>query len=60
MKPKQLLKMALENVLYAQVVMIRRRESEDKKEKDKTTKYNYQGKSASKRHWLDLDHEWLK
>ena len=28
--------MALENGLYAQVVMIRTRESDDKKEKDKT------------------------
>ena len=40
--------------------MIRRRESEDIKEKDKTKIYNFQGKSARKKHCFDLDHEWLK
>ena len=52
--------MNLENGLYAQVVMIRRRELYDKKEKDKTKEYNFQGKSARTKYWFDLDHEWLK
>ena len=52
--------MSLENGLYAQVVMIRRRELYDKKEKYKTKTYNFQGQSARKKHWFDLDHEWLK
>ena len=33
--------MALENELYAQVVMIRRRKLDDKKEKYKTKIYNF-------------------
>ena len=40
--------------------MIRQRESDDKKEKGKTNKYNFQGQSARSRRWFDLDHEWLK
>ena len=40
--------MAMENGLCAQVVNIHRKESENKKEKDKTKKYNLQGKSARK------------
>ena len=51
--------MALENGLYAQVFMIHRRESDNKKEIwDK--KYKFQGQSARKKHWLDLDHKWLQ
>ena len=52
--------MALEQGLYAQVVMILRRESYDIKEKDETKIYNFQGKSAITKHWFNLDHEWLK
>ena len=52
--------MALENGLYALVVMIRIRELDDIKEKDKTKIYNFQGQSAMTKHWFDLDHEWLK
>ena len=52
--------MALENGLYAQVNMIRRRESDDKKKKYKTNKYSFQGQSAITKHWFDLDHEWSK
>ena len=44
------------NGLYAQVVVIRRRESDDKKEKDKTKKYNFQGQSTRKKTCFDLDH----
>ena len=40
--------MALERGFYAQVIMIHRRESDDKKEKDKIKKYNFQGKSERK------------
>ena len=40
--------MALENGLCAQVIMIRQRESDNKKEKDKTKKQNFQGQSIRK------------
>ena len=53
-------KMAMEQGLYAQVVMIRQKDSENKKEKENTKKYNFQGKSAGSRRWFDLDHEWLE
>ena len=39
----------MEQGLYAQVVMILRWESDDKKEKEKTKKYNFQGQSARSR-----------
>ena len=52
--------MAMEQGLYAQVGMIRRRESYDKKAKENTKKYNFQGQSARSRRWFDLDHEWLE
>ena len=52
--------MALEQGLYAQVVMIHRRNLDDIKEKDKTEKFNFQGKSARTKNWFNLDHEWLK
>ena len=38
--------MAMENGLYGQVVMIHQSESYDKKEKDKTKKFNFQGQST--------------
>ena len=50
----------MENELYAQVVMICQMESDDKKEKDKIKKYNFQGQSARSRRWFDLDIEWLE
>ena len=50
----------MEQGLYAQVVMIFRKESEDKKEKENTKKYNFQGKSARSRRWFDLDYVWLE
>ena len=52
--------MATEQGLYAQVVMIRRKESENKKEKENNKKYNFQGKSSRSRRWFNLDHEWLE
>ena len=55
-----LVKMALEQGLYAKVFMIRRKFSDNKKEKKKTKKYNFHGKSARSRCWLDLDCEWLE
>ena len=48
----------MEQGLYSQVVMIRRKDSDNKKEKEKTKEYNCQGKSAISIHWFDLDHEW--
>ena len=53
-------KMAMENRLYAQVVIIHRRESDDKKEKDKTKIYIFQGQQERTKHLFDFDHEWLK
>ena len=52
--------MALENGLYAQVVMIQRKNLDDIKEKYKTNKYNFKGQPARTKHWFDLDHERLK
>ena len=51
--------MSLENWLYAQVVMIRRRQLDDKKGKYKTEKYNFQGQSARTKRWFGLDHDYL-
>ena len=52
--------MALGNGLYAQAVMICRRELDDIKEKYKTKIYNFQGQSARTKHWFDIDHDRLK
>ena len=54
--------MATEQGLYAQVVMIRRKDSEYKKgkEKENTNKYNFQIQSERLRRLFDLDHEWLE
>ena len=59
-KLKLLKKIALDQGLYAQVVMILRRESDGIKEKDMTKVYNFQGKSARTKLWFNLDREWLK
>ena len=40
--------------------MILQKQSENKKEIDKTKKYNFQGQSAGSRRQFDLDHEWLE
>ena len=50
-------KRALEQGLYAHVVMMRIRVSDDKKHKEKKQKYNFQGQSARTKHWFDLDRE---
>ena len=52
--------MYLEQGLYAQVVMIHKRESDDVREKDKTIKFYFQGQSARTKHWFNLDHARLK
>ena len=52
--------MALVKCLYAQVVMIHRRESDDIKEKYKTNPFYFQGQSVITKSWFDLDHKWLK
>ena len=59
MKSDYLLKMAMEQRLYVQVMTIRRKESENKKEKKNTKNYNFHRKSTRSRRWFDLDHEWL-
>ena len=40
--------------------MIHRKDSDNKKEKEKTEKYNLQGKSARSIRWFDLNNEWLE
>ena len=55
LKSNQLLKMDMENGLYAQVVMIRQRESDDKNQKLNTKKCNFQGQSARTKRWFDID-----
>ena len=52
--------MAVEQGLYVQVVMILRRESDDKKGKYKTRGFKFQGQSARTKRWFDFDHLWLK
>ena len=52
--------MAVEQGLSAQMFTIRQRESDEKKGKEKTNKYNFQGQSARSRRWSDLHHDWLK
>ena len=49
--------MSTEQGLYAQLVMIHRNDSDNKKEKENTEKYNFQGQSARSVRWFDLDHE---
>ena len=48
----------MEQGLYEQVVVIHRKESDNKKVKENTKKYNSQRQSARSRHWFDIDHEW--
>ena len=50
----------MEQRLYAQVVMIRRKGSDNKKERGKTKKYNSQGQSARSILWFDIDHKWFE
>ena len=52
--------MDIEQGLYAQVVMIHKKDSDNKNEKEKTKIYNFQGQSARSICWFDLDHEWLE
>ena len=52
--------MAMGQGLYAQVFMIRQKDSDNKKEKLKTKKYNFQGQSSISIHWFDINHEWLE
>ena len=40
--------------------MIPQNYSDNKREKEKTKTYNFQGKSARSILWFDLDHEWLE
>ena len=40
--------------------MIRQKDLDNKKLKEKRNKYNLQGKSAISKLWLDLDHEWIE
>ena len=51
--------MTMEQGLYVQVVTIRRKDLNNKKEKYGTKKYNLQGNSARSKIWFDLDHECL-
>ena len=40
--------------------MILRKESENRKEREKTKKYNFQGQAARSRRLFDIDHERLE
>ena len=51
--------MAMEQGLYAQVVMICRKDLDNKKENENTKEYNFQGKSARSICWFYIYHEWL-
>ena len=60
MESKRLLKiLALEQGFYAQVDMIRRRDSDDTKAKDNTKKLSPR-KTARTQNCFNIDHEWLK
>ena len=59
-KSNHLWKMAMEQGLNAQVVMILQKESDNEKKKWKDQEYNFQGQSAISRRWFDLDNEWLE
>ena len=51
---------SIKQALYEQVVIIRRKDLDNKKEKEKNRKYNFLGKSARSICWFDLDHEWVE
>ena len=53
-------KMDLEQGLYAQVVITRRRNLEDIKEKYKTKKLTYKDNQQEQKNWFGLDDEWMK
>ena len=40
--------------------MIRRKDSDNKKEKENIKIYNFPGQSAKSICWFDLDHDWLE
>ena len=44
--------------IQAPVVTIHQKGLDDKKEKDNTKKYHFQGKSARPERWFNLDQEW--
>ena len=50
----------MEQILFAQVVMIHQKDYDNKKEKEKTKKYNFQRQSTRSICWFDIDHEWLE
>ena len=52
--------MAKEQGLYAQIVTIRLKGLYNKKEKDNTKNYNFQGQSTRSIFWFDLDHDGLE
>ena len=58
---KKLLKlMAMEQGLYAKVVMIHQKHLDNKKEQKKTKRYNFQSQPARSIRWFYLDQEWLE
>ena len=50
----------MEQGLCAKVVMICQKYFENKKEKENTKKYNFQGQSKKSIRWFGLNHEWSK
>ena len=54
--------MAMEQGLYAQVFMLRRKDlkfAEANKNKNEA-KFKFQGRSARSQRWFDLDFDWIK
>ena len=46
--------------IEALVFMIHWKYLDNKKEKENTNKYNFQGHSAISKRWFDIYHEWLE
>ena len=59
---RRILKIALEEILYAHVVRICRKSMVQKKDtgKQPKRKYLFQEQSARSKHWFDLDIEWFE
>ena len=54
--------MTMEQGLYSQVVMIRRKDlniTEENRNKNED-KFKFQGQSARSQHWFDLDFDWIE
>ena len=50
----------MEQGLYEKVLIIYRKYLDNKKEKENTERYIFQGKSARSMRWFNHDYEWLE